>query len=266
MRRLNLGNMLSKAAVFVLLFFCFSCSRYIKTPRAISDTSALQTLVSERYDYVKNKNFKLKFNTVVTFDGQDNKLSGKIIVSSDSCISINIISSVIGVEVARFRFTSDSLLFINKAEKCYYLGGYEDLVKYFDIDYRSLFSIFSSSYIRSDSIDFNEKKAHYLDDYKSFLVTDLFYAGGLKSIVTTQFGQFGYIEKIELISSSGNVLRVNYSNFVNKYNFPSKMEFSTTLNKEKINIELSIVDVEIIKNEVSASKISFLSNYKRINL
>ena len=266
MRRLHQKNMLSRVAIFVLLLLTFSCSRYTNSTRSISDLSALNNLVSSRYCLISSNNFKLKYSTVVNFDGKDNKLSGKIIISADSTIYLNVISSLLGVEIAQARFTYDSVLFVNKIDKKYFFGSYNDFVKFLDVDYSSLLSIFTSSYIRSDSIDFNDKKAFYLSDLKRFIVNDSYYRYGDKSYVTTQFDHFGNVEKIEFKSPHSNFLTVNYANFVNSYGFPASIAFSTKYKQEKLKLDLNIVSVEVLKNESPSIKIVSLDNYSRINL
>ena len=147
MRRLNQRNMLSKAAFVCLLLLLFSCSRYASNTRSVSDFSALQNSVTDRYKLLSSNNIKLKFSTVVNHDGKDNKLSGKILIYRDSCIFINIISSALGIEVGQARFTPDSVLLVNKLDKKYFLGVYDDFVKVLDVNYKSIFSILTDSYI-----------------------------------------------------------------------------------------------------------------------
>lgn len=266
MRRLNQRNMLSKAAFVCLLLLLFSCSRYASNTRSVSDFSALQNSVTDRYKLLSSNNIKLKFSTVVNHDGKDNKLSGKILIYKDSCIFINIISSALGIEVGQARFTPDSVLLVNKLDKKYFLGVYDDFVKVLDVNYKSIFSILTDSYIRSDSIDFSESKAFYFADAKRFMVNDLYLFDGLKSYVTTEFDKFGNVDKMEFKSARSNFLRVNYSNFVNNFGFPGSVLFNTTVNKDKISLDLKLTSIELLKNEVPLSKITSLDNYSRISL
>ena len=266
MRRLNQKSMLSKAAVCFLLLLLFSCSRYTTNTRSVSDFSALSNIVSDRYKLVSSNIIKMKFSTVVRHEGKDNKLSGKILITTDTCVFINVISSSLGIEVAQIRFTNDSVLFVNKMDKNYYSGSYNDFVKLVDVNYKSVFSILTNSYIRSDSIDFNSNKAFYFAEVKRFMVNDLYLYDGLKSYVTTEFNQYGSVDKIEFKSARSNFLRVNYSNFANNFSFPETISLSTTIKKEKVSLDLKINSVEFLKEERAVVKISSLNNYSRISL
>ena len=266
MRRLKQKNMLSKAAFISLLLLFFSCSRYANHPRSVTDFNALQNSVTERFNLLSSNNIKLKFSTVINLDGKDNKLSGKILIYKDTCIFINVISTALGIEVGQARFTRDSVLFVNKIDKRYFSGQYAEFVKLIDINFQSLFSILTDSYIRSDSLDFNSNKAFYFPDNKRFMVNDLFLFDGIKSYVTTEFNQFGNIEKMEFKSGRSNFITVNYSNFVNYFSFPEVVSFSTTVNKEKFNLNLKITTIEVLKDDIPVSRITSLENYSRISL
>lgn len=266
MRRLNQKNMLSRAAIFFMLLLLFSCSRSAIQSRSVSDLSTLQNYVSDRNKLISTSNIKLKFTSVVNLNGKDNKLSGRISIFKDSCIFVNVISSALGVEICQARFSPDSVLFVNKLEKNYFYGSYNDFVKIIDVNYQSVFSILTASYIRSDSIDFNENKAFYFPEVKRFIVNDLFIYDGLKSYVTTEFDQFGNVEKIDFKSARSNFLQVNYSNFVNNFGFPDIVLFSTTIDREKVNFNMKITAIEISENYIPFGKVSSLYNYSRISL
>ena len=258
--------MLSKALIFTSLLLLFSCSRIATNTRSVSDLSTLQQSVSERYNIISSNNIKLKFTTVINHDGKDNKISGRISIYNDSLIFINVISSALGVEIGQAKFTPDSALVVNKLEKKYFFGTYNDFVKIVDVNFKSIFSIFTASYIRSDSLDFNENKAFYFPEVKRFMINDLYLYDGLKSYVTTEFDQFGNVDKMEFKSARSNFLRVNYSNFVNSFGFPETVLFSTTVNKEKLSLSLKITSIEVLKTDIPVGKISSLDNYSRISL
>lgn len=258
--------MLSKAAFISLLLLFFSCSRYVNHSRSVTDFNALQNSVTARYNLLSSNNIKLKFSTIINHDGKDNKLSGKILIFKDTCIFINVISSALGIEVGQARFTRDSVLFVNKIDKRYFSGKYADFVKIIDLNFESLFSVLTDTYIRSDSIDFNSNKAFYFPENKRFIVNDLFLFDGLKSYVTTEFNQLGNIEKMEFKSGRSYFVTVNYSNFVNNFGFPGVVSFNTTVNKEKINLNLKITTIEVLKDDIPVSRITSLDNYSSISL
>ena len=68
------------------------------------------------------------------------------------------------------------------------------------------------------------------------------------------------------ITANLNDSKISYSNFVNNFGFPGSVLFNTTVNKDKISLDLKLTSIELLKNEVPVSKVSSLDNYSRISL
>ena len=80
--------------------------------------------------------FSAKFNLDLIIDKKKNSVTGQIRMKKDSCIWITL-SPALGIEMARLLITTDSVKFINRINKTYFTGDYNQVNTLLDanIDY-----------------------------------------------------------------------------------------------------------------------------------
>lgn len=86
--------------------------------------------------------FSAKFNIDYIYDKKKTEFKGQIRIEKDSIIWISF-SPALGIEMARLIITNDSVMFLNRVDKSYFLGDY-DLVNSFletNIDFDMLQSL-----------------------------------------------------------------------------------------------------------------------------
>lgn len=92
------------------------------------------------------ENLSLKFSAEMFVGEESQEFSGIIRMQKDSAIWISLRSY--NIEGARILFTQDSVKFINRLEKSYYVGDFDFIKKRFDIDmdYNMIQSIITNSF------------------------------------------------------------------------------------------------------------------------
>ncbi len=88
-----------------------------------------KSLIENELQY---ENLSLKFSAEMFIGEESQEFSGMIRMEKDSAIWISLRSY--NIEGARILFTQDSVKFINRLEKSYYVGDFEFIKKRFDID------------------------------------------------------------------------------------------------------------------------------------
>lgn len=259
-------SILNKTAILLFVFSFCSCSKHFTETRQITDFSSLQSHIQKRQNLLKGRNIKIKFKTSFNYDGKENKLSGKILTYSDTSIYVNVISSTLGFEVAQIRFKTDSLIFINKIDKSYFSGVYGDIGKYLNINFQTIYSLLTNSYLCPDNISFTSDNCNFISDYQIFRVNDKYDDEKNGRFVTSQFDKYGNLQLTECKSLDGGFLRVNYSNFVIGFGFPNQLSFTTYIKKNKIESTLFIESIEIAKKADYQNSSPSLKNYKLIEL
>lgn len=276
MKKSSLKNILNKSAILLFAFSLCSCSRHFTENRQITDFSTLQSHIQKRQNTLTFHNLKIKFKTTFNDNGKEQKLTGKILTYSDTCIYINLISSTFGIEVGQIHLKTDSLIFINKIDETYFSGSYSDLRRYLNINFQSIYSFLTNTYLGPNQVSFNSDNCSLVPDFQRFIVNDKYDVENNSRFVTSQFDNYGNLERTESKSMDGSFLRFNYSNFVLDYAFPKQMTFTTYVKYEKINATslksqivnekfeqtLLIESVEILKKSENNYSAPSLKNYK----
>ena len=102
-----------------------------------------KNLQSSKLDY---EYLTMKFSAEMFYGDESDEFSGMIRMQKDSAIWISLRSY--NIEGARVLFTRDSVKFINRLDKSYYVGDFEFLKNRFDIDldYNIIQSIITNSF------------------------------------------------------------------------------------------------------------------------
>lgn len=108
----------------VLLVFLTSCSTQKKTYKAPLKEEGTEYLLSKMLENESHfETFSAKGLAKVTSDGKTNDLKINIRIKKDSAIWVSI-SAGIGLEAARVLLCRDSVIFLNRLEKTYFVGNY----------------------------------------------------------------------------------------------------------------------------------------------
>ena len=147
---MNFGEPYIKSLIFtlVVLVFLSSC----KTPRSVIKEPLKEyghDYLLERLDEneLKFRCFSAKFRTAYQVDKKKINFKGQIRIKKDSVIWISF-SPALGIEMIRLMITSDSIFYINRMDKTYFLGDY-DFVNQF-LETRIDFDILQSFVIGND--------------------------------------------------------------------------------------------------------------------
>ena len=260
MKKLCQGSILS--SILLLFLFC-SCSKSVIVSRRVTDFSSLEAKVKKHHDFISSNNLKIKFKTFIEIDGKENKLSGRIFALSDTCIYLNIMSSTLGIEVAQMLMTRDSVIIINKVEKNYYSGNYTDLRKAYNVNFRTLYSFFTSSYL-SDSICFNSSNTNHQPNFQRFIVNTILSEDDCKSFVTSIFDGYGNLGSTEYKSCNGDIFRAIYSNFALSFGFPEEMVLTSVVKGKKSEFRIQFENVSVVNDNVPQMNLK-VDKYKRIS-
>lgn len=165
MSNLKLGYWLS---ILTICFILFSCKVHEKENIKIKVKYR-----SSRFLVSKLKENEFKFNTfstktAVSFNDGEKKTSFKthLRIKKDSAIWMSI-TPLLGIEMARVLITQDTVKFLNRSSKEYFIGNFDYLNKLFgaDIDYQMLEAL-----LIGNSLDFEENnKVHSRVDRKKNL-------------------------------------------------------------------------------------------------
>jgi len=212
---------------------------------------------------------------VVVVDDKKSKteLNGQIRLQNDSVIWISL-SPALGIEVARLMITSDSIQFINRLNKTYFVGDYHFISTLFQttIDFDILQSLLVGNDLHSyenatfrASIDAMEyrlqstnrlKKRKYLkkEDTPNILVQSIWLNPDNFKITRINLKEFGEENK---------KLQAEYSSFkpVNSQLFPTRLNIDLQSNK-KLTIQLDFSHVEVDTKQAFPFKIP--GNYTKM--
>jgi len=261
--------------VFLLSVFLVSCRsarKVIKEP--IKEYGADYLFEKLKENELKFDWFSAKFNLDLVIDNKKNSLSGQIRLCKDSIIWISF-SPALGIEMARLIITNDSVKFINRINKTYFMGD-ENIVNDF-LDSNVDFDVLQSILLGNDLTYYEDGKFRATYDSKEYhLVT-----GGrqkLKKYVKTQadadriFIQNILLSpetfkitqmKIKELKRENKKLDATYSdfNYIGSQLFPHKIFYDLVADK-KIQVDLKYSKIVIDKPQVFPFKIS--SKYTRI--
>lgn len=116
---------LSYRLVITLVFFstlsCSTARKIIREPLKEQGTDFLiNNLKSNEFDY---DYFSAKFSAEFVKDKKQNQITGQIRIHRDSLIWISV-SPLMGIEMARFLVSNDSVWYINRIENTYFAGTF----------------------------------------------------------------------------------------------------------------------------------------------
>jgi len=163
----NKSILLLVVMLSVLLVSCRSTRKVIKEP--IKEYGADYIFEKLKENELKFDWFSAKFNIDLVIDNKKNSLSGQIRIRKDSVIWMTF-SPALGIEMARLIITTDSVKFLNRINKTYFMGD-ENIVNDF-LDTNVDFDVLQSILIGNDLTYYENGKFRATYDSKEYhLVT-----------------------------------------------------------------------------------------------
>ena len=117
-------NKLWIIALTLFLFACGSNKDVVTSSLEYRSSKSIVKKVNENHlDY---NWFSAKLSGKIEIDGEDTPVSANLRIRKDSVIWLSV-SALLGIEVARIQITPDSLKLMNRINKTYWVGDFEDL-------------------------------------------------------------------------------------------------------------------------------------------
>ena len=117
-------NKLWIIALIMFLFACGSNKDFVNYSLEYRSTKSIVKKVNQNYlDY---NWFTAKLSGKIKIDGVDTPVSANLRIRKDSVVWLSV-SALLGIEVARIQITPDSLKLMNRIDKTYWAGEFEDV-------------------------------------------------------------------------------------------------------------------------------------------
>lgn len=131
-----------KISLFIFFIFLFvSC----KVRRDVTSTNLIYQDSKSLFRLIENSGFKgdniyfKKCNFSISIDNKSHSLNGSIFINRDSSIIVSL-QAILGIEVARIKFTPFDVVIIERLNKSYTAYSYEQISKKYglNLSYKSL--------------------------------------------------------------------------------------------------------------------------------
>ncbi len=204
------------------------------------------------YDY-----FNAKFNLDYKIDKKKTEFKGQIRIKKDSMIWVSF-SPALGIEAARMLITNDSVKFINRINKTYFVGDYEYLNEYLEtnVDY----DVLQALIIGNDLSHYENGKFRAHIDKRQYKLSTASRSKLKKYVKENEMDPVVFIQNIWLSSENFKItqlslkeikkenkkLEVNYSKFteIDSQLFPREVDFNLQADKKiDVNIKYSKITI-----------------------
>lgn len=251
--------------VLTSLFACKSRQKTVATDfgriKHISDKNLIDSLENNEFKFnVLSAKASVKY-----IDGKETSFKTHIRVKKDSLIWVSI-TPLLGIEMARVLITKDSVMFLNRIDKQYFVGTFDYINNKFgtDLDYQMLEAV-----IVGNSIDFEKeekdiianidkkKHAYYISTEKKRKVRkdlkkDKNKLKELTQAIWLSPKTFKIIELVLSTPKSNHSLVSKYSDFIEIENnsFPQKIDV-TLISEKTVTILIDYLKVTTEKEDIS---------------
>lgn len=251
--------------VLISLFACKSRQKTVTTDlgriKHISDKNLIDSLEKNEFQFnVLSAKAAVKY-----IDDKETTFKAHIRVKKDSAIWVSI-TPLLGIEMARVLITKDSVMFLNRIDKQYFVGTFDYINDKFgtDLDYQMLEAV-----IVGNSIEFEKeekdiianvdkkKHAYYISTekkrkVKKDLKKDKNKLKELTQAIWLSPETFKIIELVLSTPKSDHSLVSKYSDFMELENnsFPQKIELKL-ISEKTVNILIDYSKVSIEKEDIS---------------
>lgn len=271
---------IAKVAIilFIVSYFLGSC----KTIKNTSYNSKLQKLsTKEICDKVKSNNLNYsslmsRFSVNFKIGDDSHKLSGLLRIKKDSLMWISV-KLPLGIEVARILFSQDSLKFINRHDKTYFISDYNFFKQKFgvELNYNALQAIFTNSEFvyngsSNDLYSFDNYRDtinYNLENFTEREIKRNLKKGKLITYQKTKVSpQFFKINQQNIINYSlSHTLNIGYNKFekIEQQDFPKELKISAKSDKENAKpLEVKLKFKKIILNKRMSYSLKIPKKYK----
>ncbi len=248
-----------------------------------SRTAIKEPLKEYGADYLLNKMkenefkfdwFSAKFSLDLVIDQKKTYLTGQLRMRKDSVIWITF-SAALGIEMARIMISNDSVKFINRINKTYFIGDYDIVDKFLDsnVDYDVLQSIL----LGNDLTYYEDSKFRATYDSKEYHLVTVDRRKLKKYVKTQQDAERIFIQniylnpktfkvsqmKIKEIKKENKKLEAVYSDFqsINNQLFPYHITYDLEADKP---VEVDLDYSKIVLDNPLLFPFKIASKYTRI--
>tara|TARA_B100000900_G_scaffold347860_1_gene313269 strand:- start:12791 stop:13543 length:753 start_codon:yes stop_codon:yes gene_type:complete len=118
---------MNKLWIIALIMFIYACgsNKYVITS-SLEYRSSKSIVKKVNQNHLDYNWFTAKLSGKIEFDGADTPISANLRIRKDSVIWLSV-SALLGIEVARIQITPDSLKMMNRINKTYWSGDFEDV-------------------------------------------------------------------------------------------------------------------------------------------
>jgi hypothetical protein len=254
-------NKIRPAYLFVIMLLlilvgCTSTRKIIKEPLKEEGIDYLfEKLKSNELAY---NYFNAKFNLDYKIDKKKTEFKGQIRIKKDSMIWVSF-SPALGIEAARMLITVDSVKFINRINKTYFVGDYDYLNEYLEtnVDY----DVLQALIIGNDLSHYENGKFRAHIDKRQYKLSTASRSKLKKYIKSTETDPIVFIQSIWLSSDNFKItqlslkeikkenkkLEVKYSKFIELDDqlFPREVDFNLQADKKiDVNIKYSKITID----------------------
>lgn len=261
--------------IILMIMFagCRSTRKIIKAPLKVEGIDYLfEQLKSNELTY---NTISAKFNLEYKVNKKKTDFKGQIRIKKDSLIWISF-SVDLGIEVARMLITNDSVKFINRINKTYFVGDYEYLNEFLEtnIDY----DVLQALIIGNDLTHYEDGKFRAHIDNLQYKLSTASRSKLRKYVKKNETDPVVFIQNIWLspdnfkitqlslkeIKKQNKKLQANYSKFaaVDSQLFPKEVDFALQADK-KTDIRIKYSKITI--NKVLNFPFSVSKKYKLIS-
>ena len=251
--------------VLISLFACKSRQKTVTTDfgriKHISDKNLIDSLEKNEFQF----NVLSAKASIKVVDDKETSFKAHIRVKKDSAIWVSI-TPLLGIEMARVLITKDSVMFLNRIDKQYFVGTFDYINNKFgtDLDYQMLEAVIVGNSIEfekeeKDIITNVDKKKHayYISTDKKRKVRkdlkkDKNKLKELTQAIWLSPENFKIIELVLSTPKSDHSLVSKYSDFMELENnsFPQKIDV-TLISEKIVNILIDYSKVSIEKEDIS---------------
>lgn len=203
--KIIIAKRLSLLVVLILsIASCTSKRSIIKQPIKSEGPEYLFNKMAEKE--LKFYTFSAKFKADYIFDKKKTEFKGQIRIQKDSVIWISF-SPALGIEVARLMITNDSVKFLNRIDKTYFVGDYEFVNDFLETNID--FDILQSFIIGNDFQFYEKTKFRASVDADEYRLNTLGRNKLKKYVKENEYNPKVYIQTIWLNPDNFKISRIN---------------------------------------------------------
>lgn len=251
---------------------CKSTRKVIKEP--IKEEGADYLFAKLKENELKFEWFQAKFSLDFVLDKKKNSFRGNIRLRKDSAIWVSF-SPALGIEMARLLITTDSIKFINRLNKTYFVGDYQFVNEFLGTNVD--FDVLQSILLGNDLTYYEDGKFRVSYDSKEYHLVTAGRSKLKKYVRTQEDAERAYIQniylspetfkitkmKIKELTKESKKLDAFYTDFKNLEGqlIPHHLLFNITADKL---LEVDVFYSKITLNSPQKFPFKISSKYERI--